>query len=256
MKAIILAAGRGSRMKSLTQDKPKCLVQLAGRPLLQWQMEALRGAGITEIGVVRGYMSHALNGRGVKYFENPRWHETNMVMSLLCAEEWLKDDVCLISYADIVYTSNSVSKLIEAEGDIAITYDKNWLKLWRMRFEDPLSDAETFRTDSKGILLEIGGRAESIDEIEGQYMGLLKFSPSGWKQVKNVLNALSREECDRLDMTSLLGLLIKARALIHTAPIAERWFEVDSDKDIELYNSMAGNRTGGIFADDVTGKNT
>ena len=89
MKAIVLAAGRGSRMGQLTQYAPKCLTILAGKPLIEWQIQALREAGITEIGVVRGYMAAKISYPGVATFENPRWAETNMVMSLVCASEWL-----------------------------------------------------------------------------------------------------------------------------------------------------------------------
>ena len=60
--AIILAAGRGSRMKELTEEKPKCLVELAGKPLLHWQLSALRAAQHERILVVRGYASSCIHG--------------------------------------------------------------------------------------------------------------------------------------------------------------------------------------------------
>ena len=60
--AIILAAGRGSRMRELTDTKPKCLLELAGRPLLHWQLDALRDAGVERIVLVRGYAAHTLVG--------------------------------------------------------------------------------------------------------------------------------------------------------------------------------------------------
>ena len=87
MKAIILAAGRGSRMKDLTDERPKCLVELRGKPLLEWQLEALREAGINEIAIVTGYKRELLVNRGLTEFHNPRWAETQMVSSLACAEE-------------------------------------------------------------------------------------------------------------------------------------------------------------------------
>ncbi len=76
MKAIILAAGRGSRMKSLTEERPKCLVELAGKALLDWQLEALREAGVSEIAIVTGYKRELLANRGLVEFYNPRWAET------------------------------------------------------------------------------------------------------------------------------------------------------------------------------------
>lgn len=247
MKAIILAAGRGSRMGSLTVDKPKCLIKLAGKSLLQWQLEALRGAGIEEIGLVRGYMADQISIPEIKYFDNIRWDQTNMVMSLVCAKEWLQSDVCIVSYSDIVYPADTVALLYETNGKIVITYDNDWLKLWKARFDDPLVDAETFQVDDKGKLLEIGNKAKSIDEIKGQYMGLLKITPKGWKIIENYLSGLTQEECDRMDMTSLLRRLIQKGVEINTVLINSGWYEVDNEKDLELYQSMASKSYGKLW---------
>ena len=235
MKAIILAAGRGSRMGGLTQNAPKCMTVLAGKPLIEWQLDALRKSGISAIGVVRGYMAEKIAFPGLATFENPRWAETNMVMSLVRADEWLSKEDCIVSYSDIVYPGETVAKLAAARGDLAITYDANWLKLWRERFADPLADAETFRTDAQGVLTEIGSRAKSLDEIKGQYMGLLKFSPAGWNRVTGLLATLGAETRDKLDMTSLLKRLLAEGMRIDTVPVTAPWFEVDNENDLRLY---------------------
>ena len=60
MKAIILAAGRGSRMKSLTKNTPKCLLKIKGRPLIEWQINALKGSQIDQIAVTTGYLKEQL----------------------------------------------------------------------------------------------------------------------------------------------------------------------------------------------------
>ena len=82
MNADILAAGRGSRMKNLTSDKPKCLVRLNGKPLIQWQLDALNQAGISNIAVVTGYKRELIADLDLIEFYNKRWSETNMVYSL------------------------------------------------------------------------------------------------------------------------------------------------------------------------------
>ena len=105
MKAIILAAGRGSRMKRLTEQRPKCLVQLHGKALLDWQLDALRKSGIKQIAIVTGYKRELLTNRGLVEFYNSHWSKTNMVASLACAKEWLKTDECIVSYSDIFYSS-------------------------------------------------------------------------------------------------------------------------------------------------------
>ena len=145
MKAIILAAGRGSRMKDLTEERPKCLVELRGKVLLDWQLEALRAAGIEEIAIVTGYKSELLTNRGLVEFHNARWAETNMVSSLASAQAWLEAEPCIVSYSDIFFNPGAVQSLITCTASLGVTYDPNWLGLWIQRFGDPLLDAETFR---------------------------------------------------------------------------------------------------------------
>src|ERR1700685_4422857 len=108
MRAVILAAGRGSRMGALAQDRPKCLVELAEKPLIRRQIAALRAGGVSTIGIVRGYLGHLIDIKDVTYFENLHWAETNMVMSLVAAAAWLQSGPTVISYADIFYRSDIV----------------------------------------------------------------------------------------------------------------------------------------------------
>lgn len=233
--AIILAAGRGSRMGALTTNQPKCFTIFRGKRLLDWQLNSLQQAGISlnNISLVRGYLAESFQEK-IQYFDNPRWDKTNMVMSLCAAHSWLASHTCIISYSDIFYSPFAVSKLMHLEADLAITYDPNWQKLWEKRFTDPLSDAETFKIDSGGHLLEIGQRPHSIDEIQGQYMGLLKITPTGWQIIHNHLDTLSQAQQDKLDMTSLLHALLQKNVLIQTVALdsQEEWYEIDSESDL------------------------
>ena len=237
MRALILAAGRGARMGPLTEAVPKCLVPLGGRPLLEWQMTALRAAGIGAIGVVRGYRAQALEGRGLVAFDNPRWADTNMVASLACAATWLREQPAIVSYADIFYSTSAIAALAAAPGDIAVTYDPDWLALWSQRFADPLSDAETFGLSGSRVV-DIGRRPTSVDDIRGQYMGLLKFTPAGWAAVETHLAGLTPSEVDALDMTSLLAGLIRAGHHVEAVPVPGPWGEVDSAEDLALYERL------------------
>lgn len=237
MRAIILAAGRGSRMGEHTQEQPKCLTRLAGKSLLQWQLEALRAAGIQQTAIVRGYRGEMLAGKADTVFENPRWQETNMVSTLACAAEWLEAEPCLVSYSDIVYHPESVRALAEVEATLAITYDRLWRPLWEDRFADPLTDAEAFRLSPTGDLRAIGGNADSTEAIEGQYMGLLKFTPSGWSAVTDLRTQCTPAERDKMDMTSLLGRLLDGGVRIAAVPVAGRWCEVDNARDLHLYET-------------------
>jgi choline kinase len=236
MKAIILAAGRGSRMKDLTDERPKCLVELRGKALLDWQLEALRAAGIREIAIVTGYKRELLANRGLVEFHNPRWAKTNMVSSLVCAQDWLMAEPCIVSYSDIFYSPLAVQSLMVCAASLAVTYDPNWLKLWTHRFGDPLLDAETFRLTPQHSLAEIGNKPNSVDEVEGQYMGLLRFMPEGWEEVLRIRTGLSLEQCDKMHMTGTLQKVIDAeRVVIAAVPYVGEWGEVDCANDLDAY---------------------
>ena len=235
-KGIILAAGRGSRMKSLIDEHPKCMVQLDGKMLLEWQLEALQQGGVEKVTVIGGYNIEKFPAH-LHTLCNARWYETNMVSTLLVANDILENNDTVISYSDIVYSSNHIEKLLECSGDICITYDSLWYDLWSERFEDPLDDAETF-VAKDNYLSSIGAKTSSLQDIQGQYMGLLKFTPKGWKQVKDVLDELGAQKVDKLDMTSLLSMLLERKVSISVVEVQGKWCEVDSDADLDLYHNL------------------
>jgi L-glutamine-phosphate cytidylyltransferase len=236
VKGIILAAGRGSRMGALTDDLPKCRTVMHGKELIQWQLDAFRGADISEIAVVRGYLAKTFN-LNLTYFENPRWFETNMLMSLVAANKWLENETCIVSYSDIVFSANAVERLKRASGNIVLSYDPNWKDLWCMRFENPLSDAETFKIEGNRVI-EIGNKATSMEEIEGQYMGLVKYTPKGWKEVCGYLKQHTQNELDAMDMTMLIQGLIGIGVEVRGTPISDQWFEIDSESDLQKYEAI------------------
>ena len=161
MKAIILAAGRGSRMNNLTESNPKCLVEVNSKSLLQWQIDALNACKeIDQIGIVTGYMSQSLDEIPVEKFHNENWAETNMVMSLLEANAWLESEECLVSYSDILYKTDVIDRLSTSIHSLAISYDMNWRSLWKLRFNNPLDDAESFKLNDQGFLIEIGKKTK------------------------------------------------------------------------------------------------
>jgi len=238
MKAIILAAGRGNRMEKYTVDKPKCLISFAGKPLLEWQLRNLKNAGISEIGIVKGYCADKITIPGLEYFVNPEWSTTNMVHSLLCAHKWLEKEICIISYADILYPAGIVTRLIHDTNDIAITYDRNWGQLWTKRFGNPLNDSETFRVDDQGFITEIGNRPSNINEIKGQYMGLIKITSHGYSIVNEYLKSVDPAIRRKMDMTTLFRSLISIGTMIHSVGVSEPWLEFDNPNDIEVYSTL------------------
>jgi choline kinase len=226
-------------MGRLGNDRPKCLIELDGRPLIERQVAALRRGGAEEIGVVRGYRGEMLDFPGLVYFANERWADTNIVASLAAAASWLRAGPVIVSYADIFYRSELVRGLTGAPGALVIAYDRSWRGLWQRRFADPLADAETFRVDAAGNLREIGGRTGRIEDIEGQYMGLLKFTPPAWRAIEVLLADLDESVRDRLDMTGLLRRLLAAEALrIGAFGTDGQWGEIDNPGDVDLYQGM------------------
>ena len=239
MKAIILAAGRGSRMKELTIDKPKCLLKVKGIPLLERQLYSLKKAGIKDIAIVTGYKNDMLSKYGLKEFHNERWHETQMFFSLTKAESWLNNFSCIISYSDIFFDSDIVSNLIKDKSDLAISYDKDWLSLWSKRFERPLDDAESFRVNNMDFLTEIGQKVNNIKDISGQYMGLIKTTPTGWKKLEDIFRLLDHDNQEKIHFTKILNYAItNHNDFIKVIPVTSSWGEVDTKNDLDLYNQI------------------
>lgn len=238
MKAILLAAGRGSRLKSLTDNRPKSLVAFNGESLLPRAIRSLRGGGATEIGIVAGYLAETLQPYADQLFMNRDWSSTGIFHSLSQAAPWLERHTCLVSYSDIFYSPELVAAMVAAEGDIVVAYDPDAVKLWQQRFDDPLGDLERFVLDQHGHIREIGGRAQSLGDIQGQYMGLLKLSPRGWQIIKDLREALAPEARDNIDMTSLLARAIAAGHHLKAVPSAQPWGEIDCPSDIELYERI------------------
>lgn len=238
MRVLILAAGRGSRMTGLTAELPKCLVPFQGAPLLEWQLKSLHAAGIPldRIAAATGYRSELIESRIPKTFRNADWASTNMIASLLGAEEWFRsDEDVLVAYSDIVYSPACVRAIQAAprQDGPNVFVDLDWLKVWKARFEDPLSDAERFKfTPDRSAIAEIGGRASTLEEIQAQYMGLVKFSPRAFARFKEHLFTSPTLNWKKTDFTSALNDAIRAGMRVGATPTVGDWFEIDNPTDL------------------------
>lgn len=226
-------------MKSLTQKSPKCLLKVKDKPLLDWQLKAIRGAGIKNIAIVTGYKREMLKKYQLVEFHNDKWQTSQMVYSLFCAKKWLFENDCIISYSDIFYQKSAIALLKENKDDIAITYDPNWKKLWEKRFHDPLQDAESFKLNKDNQLIDIGNKEVSIKNIEGQYMGLIKISSKGISHLQELFDLQENFKKENIDMTELLKIVLKVNKFkINAYPYKDIWGEVDSKSDLEYYNIL------------------
>lgn len=256
LTAFILAAGRGSRLYPYTESSPKCLTELGGETLLDRQLATLRDGGVQDIVVVTGYLADMLERPDIVCVNNPLWAETNMVESLFCAEGAFTDDI-IISYSDIVYEPRVLQALLDSDNDISVVVDRRWRALWERRFDDPLSDAETLRLDGRGDIIEIGQPPESFDQIEAQYIGLMRFRGAGVAALRDGYTSMA--EADRpwkekrpvegAYMTDLLSELILLGHRVHSVPVDSGWLEVDTVHDYQTYTSMFGDGTIAEFFD-------
>lgn len=238
MNALILAAGEGTRLRPYTLDRPKCLVEIDGVSLLDRQLAVLRSRGIDEIVLIGGYRAEMLQNKATRLHLNPRFAETNMVWTLFCAEEELEGDV-IVSYGDIVYAGEILDQLLASRADIAVTIDMEWENYWRARSDDPLDDAETLRMNADDRILEIGQKPVSLDQIQGQYMGLMKFSSRGLDILRDTFHrawavgSLRGKLLEKAYMTDLLQLMIYQGDVLSAVKVRGDWVEVDTISDFE-----------------------
>jgi len=243
MRAIILAAGQGSRLRPHTDDRPKCMVELLGKPLLHRQLDVMKSAGITDIVVVGGYRADRLDLQGAKQVHNARYAETNMVSTLFCAESFMSDDQdLLISYADIVYEQRVLTTVLECGAPLCVAVDRQWRRFWQARMDDPLSDAETLKLQDGSRIVELGRKPRSYDDIQGQYMGLMKVRADHVSALRQVYHSMDQQamydgkDFDNMYMTGFLQHLIDRGWEARAAFTDNGWLEVDTVADLAQYH--------------------
>jgi choline kinase len=230
MKLLILAAGQGKRLRPLTNNKPKCMVEYRNKPIIDYILEATES--IEDKYIVCGYKDEVLReylkDKNIKFLKNELYDTTNMVYSMLCANTIFSDSL-IVSYSDIIYPKSFVDKLLKSKSDVSIVADINWFELWSKRFDNVLEDCETFKYDKSLNIYEIGQKSTKISDTMAGYVGLIKFS-------KKVLDYIIKLKLDNnMYMTDLLQLLIKIKKFEVKAILVNKpWLEIDSLKDIDV----------------------
>ena len=226
---ILLAAGRGSRLKSLTEDLPKCLNTYQGKPLIQHTLELASKfkEQIRKIVIISGYRGELLTKLGYEVLENTEWSFSGPFRSMAIAHKYLESSSCIVSYTDIVYGDEFLQSCLSSRANIFLPSNANYNESWNGRQVEIFEDLETFAfVGSK--LIEIGNRPKTHNEIQGQFAGILKTTPEGWQALFDVAKGVDSR---RLDITSLLSLAIKEGVNIECEQVRSSWKEFDLPSD-------------------------
>ncbi len=253
MKVIILAAGQGSRLRPLTDDRPKCMVEVNGRSIIERQLDTMHSCGIKDedITIVAGYRNDALKNKfqntAIHFIVNEAFETTNMVYSLMCARRLMeKEEDIIISYGDIIYEESVFQKILAAKDTMSVIVDDGWQEYWSLRCENPLDDAETLMFDQDDYLTEIGQKTTELSKVQSQYIGLMRFQGDGLKALLDLsAEAENRSErgealwrTDRIYakmyMTDLLQGLIDEGYKLRAVHIQRGWYEIDDCGDLKL----------------------
>lgn len=243
MKAIILAAGQGTRLKKYTKNLPKGMLSFAGKTLIERQIETYRAAGIQKIIIVRGFAAEKIAYEGITYYTNEKFAETNMVESLLTAQQEFDDDI-IVSYSDILFEKRLLDAMMTERADFAVAVDDSWEDYWRVRYGKVDFDTESLRIDSQGNIIELGKEAPPLSEIDARYIGLLKFSRNGMTYMLQLVNDAKKhfgnepwqqsgKPVRQAYMTDLLDAVIEAGNAVKAVRFQRGWIEFDTNEDYE-----------------------
>jgi len=182
MRGIILAAGKGSRLNGTIGDKPKCLLRVGGRTLVERQIDALRSIGIDDIAVVVGCQADSVRrvcGPTIAYIENTRYAQTNSMYSLWMARPLLYDGFVVMN-CDVLFHPQMLDDLVTARHEDALL----------IAYQD--ADAEPFGDEEMKIRVRRGrvaaiSKTMSADEADGENVGVVKFGRDGARLLAAIL---------------------------------------------------------------------
>lgn len=243
MKAIIIGAGRGSRLGPQTDEVPKTLVPVLGRPMLDWILEALAEADFErrDVVFVSGYREEVVRARypELTFVRNHDWQNNNILLSLLCAREHLTGGF-VSTYADIVYDGAIARRVAQSPHDITLGCDVAWRRRYAQRSQHPESDAEKLRADGPRVL-ELG-RTLPSDEVQGEFIGVMKLSAQGARTFLDAFDEAAATYAGRhfregrtfekAYLIDLLQHMLEHGALMHREDTPGAYMEIDTLEDL------------------------
>ena len=239
-KALIIAAGLGSRLKKHTENLPKCMLDFGGKTLLQRQLDAYKKCGITNISLIRGYKKEKINYKGIKYFENTDYRNNNILNSIFYAENIINGNT-IISYSDILFDPSVVKRAVESDHDISVVVDIDWRGYYVGRKDHPISEAENVIFNSNNEVEKIGKINTGKEEVHGEFIGMIKLSNHGTNIFKEHFHRLKKiywnkpfqraNSFQKAYLTDFIQELVDIGVKVHCVIIESGWKEIDTVED-------------------------
>jgi len=241
MNAIIIAAGSGKRISEDVKDLPKSLITVNGKPIIAYQIQALKQVGIKNIVVITGMHDEKFEIENVHYIKDHYYNEHDILGSLMEAKDFLKNDV-LVLYSDIIFELKILKQILDSKGDISIAIDMTWEKMYEGRTEHPKSEAENVQLNKAKKIIKIKKNIKNENNDVGEFLGIVKFSPYGselfvkqyeelikthvgtFQQAPSVLKAY---------LTDMIQELIDSKIDVEPVIISGKWCEIDTAQDLE-----------------------
>ena len=239
-KALIIAAGLGSRLKKHTENLPKCMLDFGGKTLLQRQLDSYKKNGINDISLIRGYKKEKINYKGIKYFENTDYKNNNILNSIFYAEKVINGNI-IISYSDILFDSSVVERTLSSDHDISVIVDIDWRGYYVGRKDHPISEAENVIFNSNNEVEKIGKINTENEEVHGEFIGMIKLSNRGTEIFKEHFHRLKKiywnkpfqraKIFQKAYLTDFIQELVDIGIKVHCVIIESGWKEIDTVED-------------------------
>jgi phosphoenolpyruvate phosphomutase len=234
-KAIVLAASRGAPLGALTDDRPKCMIDIRGEPLLKRLVGTLGESGVRDVAVVRGYRKDAIALPGVTMVDNDSFAETGELASLACARDRLRGH-CLVVYGDVLFRRYILDGLLEIDADIVVAADTMLgVRGASTRVQDLVAVSRPFTgrflDEEPAVATEIGS-AVPPERAAAEWIGLVRFSARGAEWARAEIDAIEAEgRLPQADMPELLTRLAKRHPVV-VHYVTGHWLDVDDMADL------------------------
>jgi len=234
-RAIVLAASRGE-LGELTRDRPKCMIDVRGQPLLQRLVSTVAESGVRETLVVRGYRKEAVSAWGAKFVDNDRFGETGEVYSLGMAGAALEGELVL-AYGDVLFRRYILDSLLISSADVVLAVDaRPWTPASASGSRDLVVADHRFSgdylDDAPAHLVSMASALEPSPETTGEWMGLARLSTRGTQWLVEEIEALKADGLyETADLPTLLTR-IAARHPVRIKYFTGHWMDVDTLADL------------------------